>query len=1264
MKALNLVLIILGTLTFYSCGSNVPKSNLKVSLAAVAGSLNFPGGLTVVGKQIDGGQKFLRVVERTDDVIELELNQGLWNFVVIGWDGASNFEGNNYCDFLVGFKLDQEEVAISLEASQSKCNVLDRETNTIPIFGPSDSAGQFPKLVFNSCGGIKNYIAEGQFSPQVYCGPGNDFDIIPGGLKSFKVHMGQLFPDGIMAIGMSSRCVTESTLATTGETRGFSDLRLPFGSERLEFFYKIEAFSDSNCQTLNKTIVYDRGLIGVDPTGTAVNTWDSSKNYSQFFLHSDLCDTVQVAKLPFANSPTNGVAPVSGSPRLICNKAHWQSINADLGNFPGETYILGGDINLLGSNVSFTNVFKGQLRGSGYRIYNGDQPLLGDIQVFSSNDDVRISDLIIEDMQLNITTGAENFGILAKSITGNTSGSRIEIDRISLLPTNHISVGSGSYDINVGGVVGRIDFFTNPSSNNELYIRMVDARVSIDGSLNTSTLSSYGGIVGRAEKTQVQPINMAIEEFSVGVNNQQDMNDITGQITIKGLQNVGGVAGFADGLEVRSHGAVQAQLFGNSNIGGIVGLAANDVRIQGIFGQSTLRPLGAGPGNGFGGIVGKFNSGSKNLSVSDVIAVSSAPNNGNIIVNNLGGILGHIQHDASLSSVHLSNNKAAVNFAVNGANIGGIIGNYNDTSSGGGGPVIYNSLVTGGIYVEDSSNSANTARGGFVGSMTQGEIAQSRVLLSGISGFSNMGGAIGDSTGGAVRESEIKFSSMTVFSSTAAGVNVGGIFGTYSDPALPFSGAIDGVKASGTILVSSISSDCTTASCGSFVGYQNSTQANLIAYSIGEISLSNSVGAMTNLNCGINDHNCSGGIISSLFSNSMSSTCSGLAAATFPFADDAGVCRPRIAMLWDKFGKTSLGDVRVGNRLEPFGLSTPGEWNSIGTDKFLLSKSYELLNNIDFLSASFVPIGGDDAANFDQKFTGSLLPRGHKILNVSHTTYDIGTDTYKDAAGLFPILSGGSVGDWGDPLVIENLTLTCQHNNCGVVGQLESGDVNVQVINGLVQGSAASNVGGLVGYASGDYGRISDSGFEGQIVVGSASNVGGLVGYAGNGSNTTFYIEGSYVKLNGLLGNSNIGGLAGYLPASGSGRLSIESSYVWILDGTVGDDVSGNANLAGFVGIAESGSSLSVRASYIDFSAAQVAPGFVSHINGSGLTSFSTESTFSVGKSISGLDDGNLMAVIDYNDLYDSMNDDHYWVMDANGVMRLYWEINGFDNNH
>ena len=1263
-----------------SCGGK-QTTQMKVSLGAVTGSTNFPGGLVIKGESL-AGEKFSLKVPSNDKLI-IEVPNGTWNFVALGWDGTEIFEGKSYCDVKTNVLLDGGDFNLNLLATTTNCNH--------PVFGNiADSNGSFLPLRFNSCMGIKKYIADGDVDEGIADVECNGYDgaPLPGDALSVKISMldfalGQQAQAG--QLGLSSQCYNLS------EAQIDTNIKLPYGTSDVVMPYVIQAYPAQNCAGAPEKFLFPNGLSRPTPLNTGVAVVDSSNNKSVVLLHTDSCTGSMLTKTPFANGD-----PSTGTTRLICNKTHWEKINAEADN--GESYQIGADINFGGSNTTIATTFKGSIHGMSYTLSNGDSPLFSTISS-QENERTSLRNIEIDSFQIKIEDlGAVtqyDLGIIAKKVqsSGNASAEGVEFDRIII--KNSVIDFDDDSEANIGGMVGYIDLAsTVPATNSHDYFSFRANMIDIDISSSSEDPDmSIGGIVGKVTHKQDSSGGVYFEFNSVGSKDKSTNPATINRVTLAASKgSVGGFVGSMKNAEIRRGNVAYLDITSTENTGGFVGkLSGNSsdwARIQSssadvkYFAHAT-------DSDAIGGIVGYVED--IDIDIDGTIGWLQIPNaNKNYEVHDVGGIVGYAGYGAT-PNFEIKNSKGVVISVADGSNFGGIIGQFNNSGSISAStePNIFSSVAVANIKEENSApdqdpgNADNKFRGGIVGKAINLKSKFVIATILDVSGHSYLGGGYGQSDGSVLQESFIDGSKVVASSDSEAWM--GGLIGhvkkanvnDFKDNKV----VIDNLKAAGYD-----GSDCQTEGyCGKLVGNQEESNNNSVFNrNLVKVSLKNASDTSQTTLCG--GDNCDEGQsepISNTQQDETETACDNLGA---PFDMSPGfdsICEPIFVTSWKAYGFDTVDgepNFKSGGLAEPFIIDSPAKWNQIGDDLLLMNKTFKLTNNINFQNGNFNPIGSAQLAG--NKFKGRIIPDGKKLLNINYDTDDH-DDDYETAGGLFPIVKNARIGHWDDPLIIENLSLTATISNVGVIGRLDgyNNEIMIQVKNAAIKGeSEATNaIGGLIGYINyGASARIQQSCFQGEIDAQSATGVGGFVGDVSSGANLS--IENSFVNLDKLIGNQSVGGMVGKYQGSGYDNINIRESYVWIdkdgnQNGTSSDleaTRQTELNAAGLIGDASGASNINIEQTYVDILNANVDDTyFKSLIGGENFSANVVTGNVVLVNTNTDVDDNDISGVTDYishQNMIDNVGDfetgdsGHDWAKDANGNLVLGWEIYGFNN--
>lgn len=1241
MKNLLAILNLFLLFNFLSCAPQPGKSNLKISVAAVTGSAQFPGGLLIMAKNNRTNQKLIRRVLASDS-IELELDNGLWSFAAIGWEGDEIFTGNVQCEQLVSIELKGGDFPLNFKTSSPKC--------ALPLFGGVvDANHQFLPLKLQSCMDIKSNIMDNSevFPSNLDCTPGNSFEVLEGGVKSFKVSVAQVLVNGSLdaAGGLSSKCQPTSGGAID------TLIKLPFGSSEFPMKYFIEGYDSADCTSAPRYIYkFSEGFSQNALNDEAIALENPTEAYINIALNALACVGDHLAA-------GNDFAAGSGSgPYLICTKKQFENIGLD-SSTRGYSYILGQDILFGGSNTTIsTGAFTGSLDGRDHALVNGNQPLFAIINPSNTKNRIRLSNFTIDTFKLEYTalSATKNIGILAEKVSSNSTGNELEISDITIKGSSYIDIAatSGSPVVHAGGLIGEVDFSTS-NTGDKLSIREIDSFSSVVGQDLASASFCVGGLVGWA-KSHDSNGQVVFEENRVGVTDILDIKNTGGRVILKSDEKVGGLVGCAGKLDIRGGNIAITEISANGYIGGILGEAQggpNGVQVDSTYSDLIAKSLAASVDR-VGGVIGSVPGGAHRTTISSVIANLKIDEPTNLF-SNVGGIIGSAT-GVSTADVLILNSKAVLNVRSDGSFYGGIIGQYYDSSFSGASdpPLIVNSIAEGTIDLVNISSGSNW-RGGIAGKMKSGIAKRVIVNFLKIIGDERNSGGYGESERSYLTESYIRVNNLI---SHSVAPNSAGVVGYWND--LGFSSNyFDSIKLDISTSYPTLGPCSATNKCGSIVGQIASTPANASQFT-NIVDINN----VSGVPCGASTGGyCTGLITSIKTSDADCSTISGI-------MDDVSTkCEPIFKRRWSEFSEKSpnvnAGEFLAGNAIEPFPLISFSDWNEIGTDALLISKWFELKDNLYFNGQPFIPLGGDDnIAPQPEGFSGGIISNGLSLKDITYVTSNIGAGG-QTSGGLFPILhGGGSVGTRGEPLRIENLNLTCDVNKCGVVGEAQGGGIFVEVFKGTITGSATASVGGLLGYSSGGHVEISDSGFNGRLNLAGVTGLGGLVGEY-TGSTAGVRIDDSYAKLEYIIGDASVGGIIGEAPST-SEDFSINNSYVWLdideaHNGT--EDINSTSGQTGGI-IGNLTGTVEIDNVYVDYSKAGLPAMFKSIIEGIGTTNASPVMV-AIGSPAAPNTTGVSIDEVSQKQAFENnFSNEKDWVL-KDGRILLDWEVNGF-NNH
>lgn len=1296
-----------------ACAQKAPETKLKVSIGSISGSSNFPNGLIITGKNNLGFQ-FVRKVGLNDD-LSIELPNGIWSFATIGWANPGNsnaFEGNSFCDTMNNVALSGNEINLNMTVTTTKCSR--------PLFGGhTDAAGFFP-LKINSCLGMINYLIDKgpQAAPAGMACDGQNGNPFSANVKSFKVVIPEVnrFPNGNFKVTgqMNSECLT----ATNGAVD--TNIKLPFSSQQFALPVTIHAYSNTGCSGAPKLYRYKDGFNNLAVNNLAGATADPTNSKIGLYLHENSCVGSQLTNEPFAAGSS------TTKTYLICTAAQFVNIAKGAGSCPQETsglpnmyceadatYVLGKDIDFddistpQNSNAYVISPFTGVLEGQGKVIKNAERPLFGTISNPASGNlqKVFITNFTIEDSDIVVPSASGNIGILAKNVSNTTAGTSadIEIENIKIADSSSLVVnnnsGSGAY----GGLIGKISHtstskFTIIKRCEQLADIETNSYINWDNALPSTLPSKTGGLVGEAigPTDASEPGKLMFEQNAVGALLSNPKSALK-QITIKGNSNIGGLIGSMKDTQVRAYNYVYAKIEGYDDnwsiagFGGIAGVAdATNNGASKIF--SSYANIEFDPqvtAARVGGIIGDAKADNP-ISIEGTISNLKIDSTA-IGVSYVGGVVGYSV--GSTSKFIIRNAKAETSTTSDGAHYGGIIGKFDYTSlDSTAKPTIAYSYAYGKLGTEvNSTSGSNSMRGGIAGYAKNLETKMIIVDNMDIEGYQNLGGGFGKSENSKL--DEVYVNSNITIKGSASSIYAGGAIGKEESATLPStpSRLITNSKFISHIEDSDPNTNlaCSTVKCGTLVGSLSSILiTNEITDNISENNIAigtinttpaNTTPVANNDTCG---DNCSynttsppGATIDLVKGSAQlltsDSSCSGLLGQ---FTDKTSTipCTPLFQLRWEESGwDDTNNDYLAGNMLEPFRVSDVDEWNAIGDDLFLMQKTFELTNNLDFEDQTFTSIGGNNP------FKGRFIANGKKLLNIDVTfatgpVNSGGNCGGATSCGVFNAIEGAHIGEPHDPFIVENSTFNFGNAFIGgIIGQSTNSFISIIARNVTHTGGtgATQHIGGLLGLSYNGTDEIINSSFVGDIDVNS-DFAGGLVGKVGDSVD----IQQSFAKLGKLIA-TDTGGFIGEVDANNSS--SISNSYLTFNLESASDIDDNN-----FGGIAStSNKNINITNSYLDFTNLNsdnvdidnfkpfvytYSVGIISKIYGANAILGTTTSTpvvntdYSLNTNTSLGPNGTYYTPANHQvlgGLFNVGQEDSPWVMGSDGKVHLSWEF-------
>lgn len=338
-----------------SCSQKGGKSEAQIQL--FSGHLaisSYSGGAMIWGSNKSGTDAFARVL--TSGSFAIELNNGVWDFMVIGWDGSTPMTGTPSCATAADVKLEGKEINVSLSLSNASCNSPLISQNAKPGMG----ANTFPSIKTQTCN--QRAVLDGV----TYC----DGEKL-GAATSMKVY----FPEydktagnlSLKASGISGACLQTNPAPAVGdEGKSTFSANIPTGGASSGLFTIMRQYLGSqDCQSLDTTgTVFDARLPNglAAPAGTrhfygnqTLTGTAPSEYYTALFQlelsDSSVCSGARLTSSSFASGKGD-----AGRPYIICNHHQLDSIGGS--NWSGNAskhFALGATIDYFkGNGITLT----------------------------------------------------------------------------------------------------------------------------------------------------------------------------------------------------------------------------------------------------------------------------------------------------------------------------------------------------------------------------------------------------------------------------------------------------------------------------------------------------------------------------------------------------------------------------------------------------------------------------------------------------------------------------------------------------------------------------------------------------------------------------------------------------------------------------------------------------------------------------------------------------------------------------------------------
>jgi hypothetical protein len=322
MKLVILFLFIL--LTVISCGGKkeTGKASFRLLLGgSIAAQVTnqFPGGLLLMGRRIEGGQSFkLRFTEG----LSLDLLKGNWEFATIGWFEAGyngHMQGNQKCSYRQ-VELKEDNQSIAFEMSKDSCLTLTSSQGEkfadSQFLNLSNGSSTFRTLKINTCQSLDSSQCN------QHTGLVKSVRItIPAELEGISVGVGT---DGL------SECIN------IANGYGEKYLTLPLGGSSGFIKTHITKFDDSNCLsgTSIETLVYPDGLGGRADFKSKLSPANSVTSAGVIFKYKGIWGDISAFPAPGSNGDTYKLAvdinlqgyPAYPGDFIVFRNGNWESV--------------------------------------------------------------------------------------------------------------------------------------------------------------------------------------------------------------------------------------------------------------------------------------------------------------------------------------------------------------------------------------------------------------------------------------------------------------------------------------------------------------------------------------------------------------------------------------------------------------------------------------------------------------------------------------------------------------------------------------------------------------------------------------------------------------------------------------------------------------------------------------------------------------------------------------------------------------------------
>ena len=751
---------------------------------------------------------------------------------------------------------------------------------------------------------------------------------------------------------------------------------------------------------------------------------------------------------------------------------------------------------------------------------------VNDAVTWSANTTLTLTASNNVNVNANITASGATAGLVINPNTGNGTGSSTETPSgtgtfnltgasITLSgATPHLAIAGTTYTvINTLGLPGSTTATDLQGMNGNLA-----ASYALGTNIDASATSAWNGGAG------FTPVGSQGSPFA---GTFDGLGHTISYLTINlPAPNVGLFGSTGSSAIVQNIGLVGGSVYGDVNVGGLIGLNEGTVRnsyasgsvaggskVGGLVGFNNGGALSNSHAGGqvsgslyVGGLVG-FN---QYVAINDSYSTATVGGNSYGAGYNVGGLLGFNYHGAV-------NNSFATGAVSGIVQIGGLVGGSYASS-------ISTSHATGTVTEPESNNAGSKNSGGLVGFNYGGSTITNSYATGVVTGTENVGGLVGEN--GLISENGIitnSYATGRVIGGGSSGAgygygNVGGLVGS-SSGAITNSYAAGSVSGTGAMLGGLVgfnrgsitnshagigSVNGTGQDIGGLVGYNytgnNHTGTIANSYATGAVTGPSDVGGLVGYNAGVISSSHATGVTTGSYSNAGGLVGNNYGSGTITNSYSAGVVA----------GVTNVGGLAGGNTGTITGSDATGNVSSTN-----VSAGGLVGNNPGGAISNSYATGTVTGSSY----VGGLVGIGSGPISSSHASGNV------TSGGNY---IGGLVGNF------QSGTISNSHATGSVSGGSYAVGGLVGTQSGAITGSDASGnvtgtgqlVGGLVGF---NHGSISDSHSSGAV-TGAGTYVGGLVGnndYTGTIDNSyaTGVVSG-IAEVGGLVGSNNGGAIS------------------------------------------------------------------------------------------------------------------------------------------